>query len=64
MTGLKLHNWINPYTKEDHKIFEDIYKSEENTLTLEQLEKMNLPEWKELALFGRTSKEWRKSLEN
>ena len=65
--------YVNPYSKEDYKIFENMYKEtidskiDKNrrgfTVTLEQLEAMNMDPFMERALFGRTSKEWRESLD-
>lgn len=62
MAKLKFHTWENPYTIAEHKKFEEIYRSGQNLITLEQLENMNLEDWEERLLFGRTSKEWRKQL--
>ena len=65
--------FVNPYSKEDYKIFENMYKETIDSkpdknrkgyrVTLEQLEAMNLDPFMERALFGRTSKEWRESLD-
>ena len=65
--------FVNPYLKEDYKIFENMYKETIDSkinknnkgyrVKLEQLEAMNLVPFMERALFGRTSKEWRESLD-
>ena len=56
----------------DYKIFESMYKETIDSkidknrrcfrVTLEQLEAMNMDPFMERALFGRTSKDWRESL--